>query len=70
MNYFSFRESKEPKNPMIELFYGDYSEIGNNKGKYNSIIKSFIQDIKIVIYNYKDNCKIVFVKNLNGKTKT
>lgn len=37
VNNFLSRESKEPKNPMIELFYGDYSEIGNNKGKYNGI---------------------------------
>lgn len=33
------KESKEPKNPMIELFYGDYSEIGNNKEDENVFLQ-------------------------------
>lgn len=35
--WFSFpcRDPKEQTNPMIELFYGGYTEIGNNKGMFS-----------------------------------
>lgn len=70
VNNFLSRESKEPKNPMIELFYGDYSEIGNNKGKYNGISMHKIiyrkhkhKFIDNFIHNFKDDCKVMLLKS-------
>lgn len=55
---------------MIELFYGDYSEIGNNKGKcigiyihkitYRKLKHKFIDNF---IRNFKDDCKVMLLKS-------